>query len=224
MPTRKLYIPIAGTWARRGAKTTSWYRRRSSFDARLRGMATRGSSRTGTRPGQTPGTGAETSGGPYFKPAATASGPRAERTWSNLTYCLCKFPTLEKARVVTVDMPVRRDMDGYYATALETVDSRWTHLYSKRTWKFWKTWPQALAGLPKLSDAMRRGRVSYSKSLRCAPHSTLGRRRGDGALQPHAAVPAAPSGGARGGLPRASGRPRGGADPAAGVPAGTSGP
>ena len=38
MPTRKLYIPIAGTWARRGAKTTSWYRRRSSFDARLRGM------------------------------------------------------------------------------------------------------------------------------------------------------------------------------------------
>ena len=53
--------------------------------------------------------------------------------------------------VITVDMPVRRDMAGVYARAQQAAAS-WTHLYSERGWKSRFRWlgnrfgPRELAG------------------------------------------------------------------------------
>ena len=58
---------------------------------------------------------------------------------------------LFNVRLVTVDMPVRTgffaritggSMRSVYTAALVALAGRWTHLYSKRRWAFWKIWPR----------------------------------------------------------------------------------
>ena len=68
--------------------------------------------------------------------------------------------------------------------------------------------PRAGAGAGRARRAVPIPRLR-GPALRCAPRPALGRGRGDGAREPRAPMPAAPSGGARGGLPRAGGRRRG---------------
>ena len=182
----KLYIPIAGTWARRASKTTSWYRRGSPFDLYLRelGYTRVEQDRDPTKADL--GYWSGNLGGTLFQASRHADwvegGKNLEefivRRWAELqadsavtdlvfiahshggqvvTYGLMQFPNL-RARVVTVDMPVRRDMSWRYEVALENLDGQWTHLHSKRTRKFWKTWPRWLGSrlnTPKLKGAAR---------------------------------------------------------------------
>ena len=193
----RLYIPIAGTWSRRYRTTGVWYRRGSPFDTQLTALGYQRveqdrDPRTldrGYWSGDVNGLLIQTLWWRQRKHRAWREGAAELRRLLHarrrefaggvtvvahshggqvVAYALHTARPEVPISVVTVDMPIRRDMADVYEWAVRW-SARWTHLYSGRGWASRWRWLGNRFGARRLAGATNIGIPGGHSGILCDP-------------------------------------------------------